>query len=558
MTTSNYVARYLWENAGFGKVKHIPNLDKEVAVLHPAVIPLANGDEKAPGIEVEHFPAQPTDLAGRYYSAADYHALYKSGGATPLQVVEALLKLIRPPSKYANAWVLLNEDMVLDAARASTERWAAGKPRGILDGVPFGVKTDTEVKGYVTTVGLKVDERVEFFRNPENETIWPVLKLEEAGALMMGKNNMHEIGMDTTGCNPATGTPTNWFNKEYYPGGSSSGAGSALGGGIIPIAVGTDAGGSVRIPACFNGVYGLKPSHHRTCTRNSSMCVVGPMAGTVADLTIAYRLMSRPNPSDPIQSLFAPSIPPSPSVASSRTLGIHPTWLNRSSPKVRSTFNGLVQYLTSSRGYEVVEISLPYLREGQWAHAASCLTEAVCDARARSPSNWLSLNNHANRILLSIGDQTPAQDFLAYNRLRKIIMSHLASLFQTHPGLVILTPTTPLAGWPKTPGDESYGFSNGDVTMQNMSYVYMANTSGCPAVTAPMGYVEPDQGEGKLPVGAMGMAEWGGEETCLAFAGEVERYINEAYPGGRLRPKEWADVIGTASGEQGVKGGEDE
>jgi Asp-tRNA(Asn)/Glu-tRNA(Gln) amidotransferase A subunit family amidase len=458
VTSSNYVARYLWENAGFGKPKLISALDNEAAVYHPAVIPLAQEGDEAAGVGAELFPPQPADLAGRYYSAADYHTLYKSGEVTPLQVAEALLQLIKPPSKYANAWVLVDEDAVLTAARSSTERWAKGQQRGVLDGVPFGVKTDTEVEGYVTTDGLKVDENIEFFKRPADETSWPVQKLEEAGAVMLGKNNMHEIGMDTTGCNPATGTPTNWYNKEYYPGGSSSGAGSALGGGIVPIAVGTDAGGSVRIPASFNGVYGLKVSHGRI-PRPSTMCVIGPMAGTVKDLTIAYRLMAQPNPDDPVQSLFAPSIPPSITPSSKRVIGIHPTWLNRATPSVRSTFDTLVKHL-SSRGYQTVEITLPYLREGQWAHAATCLTEAAADARARA-KNWLALNNLPNRIMLSIGDQTPAQDYLAYNRLRKVIMSHLASLFEQHPGLIILSPTTPLAGWPKTKGDETYGFSDG-------------------------------------------------------------------------------------------------
>lgn len=92
--------------------------------------------------------------------------------------------------------------------------------------------------------------------------------------------------------------------------------------------------------------------------------------------------------------------------------------------------------------------------------------------------------------------------------------------------------------------------------MANMAYVWLANSSGCPAVSCPAGYVDPAQGEGKMPVGVMGMAEWGGEEACLEFAGEVESYVNEVYPGGRLRPKEWADVIGIA--KAGGKKGDDE
>lgn len=145
--------------------------------------------------------AQAPDRAGRFYSAADYHALYRSGEATPSQVAEALLPLVQrgqdPPSPYELAWVASNVDDVRAAARASTERWAAGKPLGILDGVPIGVKCDLDVKGYVSSVGMKVDPAHPFFR-PAQTTAWPVQKLQQAGVVVIGHNNMHEIGMGTS------------------------------------------------------------------------------------------------------------------------------------------------------------------------------------------------------------------------------------------------------------------------------------------------------------------------------------------------------------------------
>jgi Asp-tRNA(Asn)/Glu-tRNA(Gln) amidotransferase A subunit family amidase len=499
-------------------------------------------------VNPELFPAQATDTPGRYYSAADYHALYKSGEVTPLDVAQTLLGLIRAPSKYANAWRWVNEDAVLSSARDSTERWAAGKPKGLLDGVPFGAKDDVDVKGYVSTIGMKVDKSIPFFNKVATESEWSIVKLQEAGAILLGKLHMHEVGMDTTGCNPYNGTPTNWFNKSYYPGGSSSGPGSTLGAGLVPIAVGTDAGGSVRIPAAFNGVYGLKTSHNRLSTRNSSMCITGPMAATAADLTLAYRTMAAANRSDPVGSLFAPSIPPSP--RAKKYVGVCAPWLSAASQPVRETIAPLVAHLESV-GYETVPISLPNLRLGQFAHAATCLSEGVVDARARvagTARHYLSLLNSPNRLLLSVGAQTPASEYIHYGQLRAVLMRHLAHLYEKYPGIVILSPTSPVAGWPKTEGDEAYGFSDGNMTMYNMTYAWVANTSGCPAVTAPAGFVEPDQGEGKLPVGVMGMAEWGGEETCLDFARVVEEYVRDVYPGGRRRAGEWADVLNAVKG----------
>ncbi|KAB5578625.1 amidase signature domain-containing protein [Coniochaeta sp. 2T2.1] len=547
VSNSSHLQKFFWENAGFSKPKHIPRLEKEVAILNPTVIPLSDGtSQSAPGVEPTLFPAQPEDLPGRYYSATDYHALYSSGTVTPLQVAETLLALVSPPSKYADAWRWIQPDLVLTSAKASTARWESGKPLGLLDGVPYGVKDDVHVAGYVTTVGLKVDPAIPYLTTPATESEDPVLRMEEAGAIMIGKLHMHECGMDTTGCNPRAGTPTNWFNKSYYPGGSSSGPASAMGAGLVPITIGTDAGGSMRIPPAFNGVYGLKTSHNRLCVMNSSMCITGPMAGTVADLALAFRTMAVPDPGNPTTSLFAPSIPPSPS-SQKKYIGICDPWLAAATPPVRATIDPIISYLETTLGYERVPISLPYLSLGVQAHAATCLSEGAGYARERVKGTGrhpFSLMNYPNRLYAAVGSQTPATEFLSYGQLRAVIMRHLAHLYEKYPGMIILSPTTPIPGWKKTPGDEAYGFSDGNMTMLNLTYVWLANMAGCPAVSCPAGYVDPEIGEGKLPVGVMGMAEWGGEEACLSFARDVEGYVNGVYEGGRRRPEEWADVIG--------------
>ena len=136
-------------------------------------------------------------------------------------------------------------------------------------------------------------------------------------------------------------------------------------------------------------------------------------------------------------------------------------------------------------------------------------------------------------------------------------MQHLAWLFAQHPCLLVLTPATPMAGWPRAAGDEGYGFSDGNLSVRSMTYTWLANTSGCPAVSFPAGYVEAKQGEGMLPVGLMAMGEWGEEERLLGFAREREGYLNEVYPGGRRRPEEWEDVIALAreaAGKGAVEG----
>ncbi|UNI23403.1 Amidase [Purpureocillium takamizusanense] len=345
----------------------------------------------------------------------------------------------------------------------------------------------------------------------------------------------------------AQGTPTNHLNNAYYPGGSSSGPASAVSAGLIPIAVGTDAGGSVRIPATFNGIYGLKTSQHRTVFMNHTMCITGPIAATVADLTIAYRVMSQPNPDCATQGRFALSLPPAPSAK--KTMGVYRDWWRHADPRVAAACDAAVDWLAAERGYEVIDISIPYLVEAQLAHGTICIAEMAEHLRRRAggdPANWLSLVGPANRITLSVARQTPAGDYLKYNALRTLLMRHLAFLFQKHPGLLIVTPVTPLVGWPRVPGDESRGLNDANTTLRSMMYIFLANMTGTPSLSAPVGYVEPDQGEGKLSVGLLATGEWGSEEQLLSWAAETEEYLHDVYEGGRRKPDAWLDAINVA------------
>ncbi|KAF5021585.1 hypothetical protein F66182_6367 [Fusarium sp. NRRL 66182] len=539
-----FLQQQLWNNARFGTIKDIPALDDIPYRFHPTVTPLG---PTGPMLEfgADLVQSKHVDTKARYYTASDYHEIYKSDQVTPLQVVEALLPLIsRPDGKYSDGWVDSHgkDHLVLEAAKASTERYAAGKPLGILDGVPIGVKDDTDVKGFHNHNGMQYNPSIPFFKEQEEST-WPVLKLQEAGAVVIGKNCMHELGSDTNGCNVAQGTPTNWLNKTYYPGGSSSGCASAVSAGIVPLAVGTDAGGSVRIPSNFNGIYGLKTTHHRTVYMNNTMCITGPIAATVADLTIAYRVMSQPNPDCHIQGRFALSFPPP--KESKKVMGIYRDWWNQADERVKDVCERAIDYFSETCGYEIIDISIPFIPEAQCAHGATCITEMAEKARRRTPNpaEWLSLVGPANKVLMTVGARTSAADMLKYNALRELIMQHLAFLFQKHPGLLIMTPTTPLIGWPIFAGDQSHGLSDTNTSIRNMLYVFLANMTGTPSLSAPVGYVEPDQGEGKLSIGLMATGEWGSEEQLLAWAAEAEEYLYNATESSRRRPDEWLDVV---------------
>jgi len=170
-------------------------------------------------------------------------------------------------------------------------------------------------------------------------------------------------------------------------------------------------------------------------------------------------------------------------------------------------------------------------------------------ARAVSPTNWLQDLNPANKILLSVADTTPASDYLLAQQMRNLLMQHLAYLYKKYPGLIIVHPTTPMAGWPiaNYPGDLSYGISDANRSLRNMEYVWLANFTGCPAINCPAGYVDPTKGKGRIPVGITGMGEWGSEDVLIEWGREAETYLNkEAQGGGRERPGDWEDVVNLA------------
>lgn len=187
----------LWRNAGFGTLRTLKELDGVDPRYDPTVIPLPSaGDE---GIEsytdANKLRVLPKDAKGRFHTVADFNEAYKSGALTPLDVVEGLLPLIRRDVTQrlplSTAFMDSNIELIRQAAEASTKRWKEGRPLGVLDGVPFAVKDDLEVRGYKRYIGTRHD----YTEGRDVETSWCAKKVEEEGAILVGKLTMHELGM---------------------------------------------------------------------------------------------------------------------------------------------------------------------------------------------------------------------------------------------------------------------------------------------------------------------------------------------------------------------------
>ncbi|KAL6713839.1 ERAD-associated protein [Lecanora helva] len=532
-----YLSNFLWSNAGFSSLRKL-KLDEYDPRYDPAVIPVNKGentlsDSSASQISYKASPPHPN----RHYSIDDYHTAFKNGKLTPLSIAEVLLDLSSSPA-HKNAFLSVKKDQALLAAKASTERYKNGRARGPLDGVPIAVKDEVDLKGHNKTFGSSRD-----FTSAKDITSWCVRKWEDAGAIILGKLNMHELGLDTSNNNPITGTPLNPHNPHYYTGGSSGGSAYAVSAGLFPVTLGADGGGSIRIPSSFCGIYGLKPSHGRvssspTTGLASSCGVLGPMASNMADLEYAYRLMAAPDPYDTISSMFVPPIQAPASHDRKKIIGIYKPYFEVAEPAVLDACNEAIRHFQSS-GYTVIDVTLPYLPEGQLAHAITILGEISTDI-----TDFTGLSS-ANKILLSIGKRTPVADFFLAQKMRHLLMQHLSFLFQKHPGLQIVTPTAPNAGWHISGGaaDLKNGVSDANMSLRTMTYVWMANFTGCPSLTVPVGRVSAVEGEGKVPVGLMAMAEWGGEEQLLAWGRVAEEWAWREHDERMAKPESWVDVM---------------
>lgn len=212
--------------------------------------------------------------------------------------------------------------------------------------------------------------------------------------------------------NPVYGTPLNPHNDRYYCGGSSGGSAYAVSAGLVPVAIGNDGGGSIRIPAAYCGLYGLKPSSGRigirpTANLAKSTAVAGPIAACMSDLEICYRVMAQPDKLDKDSKLFAPPKPQA-EIGASRTkvIGIYKEWFHRADRPVRVACDACIDFLSSKLGYTVVDVSLPMIHEGQAAHALTIMSEVISGTPAVKDLT------PANQVLLSVGSRTPAHDFL--------------------------------------------------------------------------------------------------------------------------------------------------
>ena len=239
-------------------------------------------------------------------AAADLAAAIARRKISPVEVVDVVLARIEALERL-NAYVTLDAEGARHAARAAERAvMRKGARLGPLHGVPFSVKDLVVTKGVRTTYGTPI-----YKDNVPTEDAPMVARLKAAGAIMIGKTNTPTFGWIGATHNPLFGATRNPWNLERTPGGSSGGAAAAVAAGLAPLAVGTDGGGSIRIPASFSGIYGLKPTFGRIPIHPPSaawsLSHVGPMTRTVRDAALMLQVSAGPDERD-ASSLPAPGV----------------------------------------------------------------------------------------------------------------------------------------------------------------------------------------------------------------------------------------------------------
>jgi aspartyl-tRNA(Asn)/glutamyl-tRNA(Gln) amidotransferase subunit A len=233
-------------------------------------------------------------------SATDLLGLYRRRELSPAEATRAVLERIDAQNAATSAYCLVRGDEAMAAARQSEQRWLAGQPAGLLDGVPVSVKDLLLTSGWPTLRGsLTIDEA-----GPWTVDAPVVARLREHGAVLLGKTATPEFGWKGVTDSPLTGVTRNPWDPARTAGGSSGGSAAAVAAGLGPLSVGTDGGGSIRIPASFCGIVGLKPTQGRVPVYPPStfgtLSHVGPMARTVADTALLLDVIGSPDYRDPL------------------------------------------------------------------------------------------------------------------------------------------------------------------------------------------------------------------------------------------------------------------
>ncbi|MGH3735315.1 MAG: amidase [Micromonosporaceae bacterium] len=420
-------------------------------------------------------------------TATELVAAYSAGELSPVQATTEALRRIEQYDAACNAFCLVDADSALAQAKESEERWRAGNPVGLLDGVPTSIKDMFLTAGWPTLRGSRAVDRA----GPWDTDAPVTARLREHGAVLLGKTTTPELGWKAVTDSPLSGITRNPWRDSLTAGGSSGGSAAAVAAGMGALSVGTDGGGSVRIPASFCGIVGFKPTYGRIPLYPASpfgaLAHAGPMTRSVDDVGLMLDVLSLPDHRDPT-SLAAPWAPYREAVrrdargiraAFSPDLGYVDV-----DPDVAEVVRNAVQALTDAGVY--VEQTDPDFRDPIDAFNTLWYTGA---ARwlDKFPSGSEAVLDPGLRTVWERGKQYSAGDYLAAQDDRLALGIQMGRFHQRYD--VLITPTVPIAAFEA--GHDVPPDSEFTDWPQWTPFSYPFNLTQQPAASVPAG-VTPD------------------------------------------------------------------
>ena len=495
----------------------------------------------------------------KYRTVRDYHAAYKSKKTTPSAVIQRLLQFIDDTNSTLRFIDDLDASGAVQAAQLATERFQTGAPFSIWDGVPVMVKGDLPVAGLYQSAGLSRPAAQKIPREGPEDII--VQRLRNAGAILVATTIMHEKGVQPTGFNSHYGGPQNPYDLTRFSGGSSSGSAVAVATGMVPMAVGFDGGGSVRIPAAWSGTVGLAVGYSRipwsgSLVHLASVNKAGPLAATVQDAADAFLLLGQPlsTVEGREQHLYhvgygGDGPPPPHPIPRWKDkvikIGVFPEWVSHRSSgtgqgaddSVFASYQETLKRLTSQAApvrqpkYEIVEFSIPHMKEQAMAHGLlitsifsfSMAQELYRESTRRNMEPGLQYQP-ATQIQIKLGQQISALELTACMRIRAFAMAQWRAVLSQQAD-VILTPTAPMAALKRPVGSDILGFSDMGLMVQIMRFIWPGNLAGLPGLAVPIGTDSLG-----LPLSVQVICTHWHEADCLAVGVDIERLFEKERP----------------------------
>jgi AtzE family amidohydrolase len=444
-------------------------------------------------------------------SASSIAASVAGGETTATTVVEQALARIAERNPVLNAFTSVTTERARSRAASIDAARAAGKTVGPLAGVPFAVKNLIDIAGLPTLAGSRINRA----RPPATMDATLISRLEAAGAVLVGALNMGEYAYDFTGENSHEGPSRNPHDMTRMTGGSSGGSGGAVAGGMVPIALGSDTNGSIRVPASFCGIFGLKPTFGRLSRAGSfpfvsSLDHLGPFARNTSDLALAYDAMQGHDPRDPVcaERDANPVTPIAAGVTGLRIAIAGGYFRTGTSTEVMAALDAVVVALGVRRQIELPEASRA--RAAAYVITTSEGAALHMDRLRRQPLDF----DPEVRDRLIAGAMVPAAWVVQAQKFRRWFRDSVLRLFDNVDA--ILAPATPCVA-PEI-GQKSFVLNGQDVPLRPNIGIYTQPISfiGLPVVAVPV--PQP----GGMPVAVQIIAPPWREDVALRIAHDLE------------------------------------